>query len=151
MFNRKIDHLKIHMQKYLTFFIYSVRLPGLTAGSSPFLHSGHSRGSYFTTSTDTREYFGTPNSTFPLLRSTKNPTPITLALASRHNCTTSLIEPPVVTTSSTTSTFSSRLISKPRRKLITPFSRSEKTHRAFNVRATSWPTMMPPTAGAATA
>ena len=63
---------------------------------------------------------------------------------------TSKTDPPVVTTSSQTKTFSPLDIENPRRKVISLFSLSVKIDLLFNWRATSYPTIIPPIAGAIT-
>ena len=59
----------------------------------------------------------------------------------------SRVDPPVVTTSSTTSTRSPAAIVKPRRSFSAPSSRSAKSARAPMARATSCPMTIPPSAG----
>src|SRR5581483_11407587 len=82
-----------------------VRLPGLTTGS-PFAHNGHSSGLNDCSSSSTRLAAGTPNLLESQPRLITESTPIVCAPCDRTASITSSVEPPVVNTSSTTTTFS---------------------------------------------
>ena len=93
---------------------------------------------------------GERESTRPLLRSmnasgcrTVPPAAITVSITSREL-------PPVVTTSSMTIAFCPGCISNPRRSVICPVAGSRSANRkgALRARATSWPMIRPPSAGA---
>ena len=73
--------------------------------------------------------------------------PTTCAPAARATSIVSRVEPPVVTTSSTTRTRSPASNEKPRRSVSVPSWRSAKMARTPSARATSWPMTMPPSAG----
>ena len=83
----------------------------------------------------------------PPLRSTIAHAPTTWRRRARATSIVSRVEPPVVTTSSTTSTLSSGPSEKPRRSVSAPSWRSAKIARTPSARATSWPMTMPPSAG----
>ena len=128
---------------------YCFRLPGLIAGS-PRLHASQLAGSTEGTSSVASALRGTPTSALPDERSMIDAAATTLAPSPCNAATVSRVEPPVVTTSSTTSTLSCGETEKPRRKTILPFSRSVQMKRAPSARATSWPIMRPPIAGETT-
>src|SRR6185295_5615681 len=115
---------------------FGFRLPGFTTGR-PCLHSGQSEGSYAGTSRVKRETRRTPTSAAPLLLSTIEPAPITFPPAAVTASIVSRVEPPVVTTSSTTRTRSPGFNSKPRRSVIKPVSRSVNNARQPTARAVS--------------
>ena len=73
--------------------------------------------------------------------------PTTCAPAARATSIVSRVEPPVVTTSSTTRTCSPGASVKPRRSISLPSCRSAKMARTPSARPTSCPMTMPPSAG----
>src|SRR6266850_612232 len=121
----------------------SFLLPGLMAGS-PRLQASQTAGSIDRTLSVASEIRGTPTSASPAERSMIDAAPTTFAPLAAKAATVSRVEPPVVTTSSTTSTLSPGETEKPRRNTIVPFSRSVQMKRAPRARATSWPIMRPP-------
>ena len=76
--------------------------------------------------------------------------PTTVAPCADATSMVSRVEPPVVSTSSTTSTRSSGDSVKPRRSARAPSVRSAKIARTPSARPTSWPITMPPSAGDST-
>ena len=76
--------------------------------------------------------------------------PTTSAPAPRATSMVSRVDPPVVTTSSTTSTRSPGAIVKPRRSVSARSCRSTKMARTPSARATSCPMTIPPIAGDST-
>src|ERR1700738_4752189 len=95
--------------------------------------------------------YGTPSSATRAppcpLRSTIEAAPDTCPPAAPATCIVSRVEPPVVSTSSTTRTRSFSAITKPRRSVSAPSCRSAKIARTPSARATSWPMTRPPRAG----
>src|SRR3990167_8152963 len=106
-----------------------VRLPGLTAGV-PALQRGQSSGLYVGSVSVASAAFFRGNVAVPPLRSINAPTPTRTPWPSSTTLMTSRVEPPVVITSSTTRQRSPGARPKPRRRRITPSSRSPKRHRA---------------------
>src|SRR6185312_7464715 len=81
------------------------RLPGFIA-TSPRAQASQLSGSTDGTSSCASEILGTPTSASPDDRSIIEAAPMTFAPAARKASIVSLVEPPVVTTSSTTRVFS---------------------------------------------
>src|SRR2546429_3305184 len=113
-------------------------LPGLTT-NSPRAHASQTDGSTEGTLRLANDTRGTPTSAFPPDRSIIDAAATTFAPLACNASTVSRVEPPVVTTSSTTSSLSPGVTEKPRRKIILPFSRSVQMNRASRARATSCP------------
>jgi len=128
---------------------YCFLLPGLTA-VSPRWQASQSAGSTAETLSVASAIRGTPTSALPDERSMIDAAATTLAPLAAKAATVSRVEPPVVTTSSTTNTLSLGETEKPLRKTILPFSRSVQMKRAPSARATSCPIMRPPIAGETT-
>src|SRR2546423_6061423 len=127
----------------------TIRLPGFVA-ISPRWHGSQSEGGTEGTLTVAKETRGRPTSARPSERSmieaaatTIAPALVSLSIASRG-------DPPVVITPSTTRIRSPSLTRKPRRNVLTPFSRSVQMKRTLRRRATSYPMINPPIAGDAT-
>ena len=76
--------------------------------------------------------------------------PTTVAPCAAATSIVSRVDPPVVSTSSTTSTRSAGDSEKPRRSASAPSVRSAKIARTPSARPTSWPMTMPPSAGDST-
>src|SRR5947207_2465396 len=131
-----------------------VRDPGLTAGN-PCAHNGHSSRSYVGRSMCSSAVNGTPRSDRPERAATPRSTipagPTTWAPAARATWMVSRVEPPVVITSSITSTRSAAPSMNPRLSVSAPSTRSANSARTPSARPTSWPMTMPPSAGERTA
>ena len=92
-------------------------------------------------------WYGTSRLCCPPLRSMIDAAPTTSAPAARATSIVSRVDPPVVTTSSTTRTRSPGASENPRRSISLPSCRSAKIARTPSARPTSWPMTMPPSAG----
>jgi enediyne biosynthesis protein E4 len=109
--------------------------PGLVTGMA-LSHAGTSSSRHVGNDTSASAENGTPRSTSPP-RLMIAPAPTTVPPDSRATSIVSRVAPPVVTTSSTTSTRSPGSIEKPRRSVSRPSWRSAKMARTPRARATS--------------
>src|SRR5262249_51767571 len=91
------------------------REPGFSM-ATPSLQRGHSPGFQLVTVSLARAMRGTPRSTWPPLRSMIDPAPTTFAPEASRSSITSRVLPPVVMTSSMTTTVSEGLTENPRRR-----------------------------------
>src|SRR5687767_861191 len=96
---------------------YFFRLPGFTTGS-PSLHASQTSASTDATFSDAKVVRGTPTSATPADRSMIDAAATTSAPAATKASIVSRVQPPVVTTSSTTSVFPTALPVNPRRNVM---------------------------------
>src|SRR5690242_16504142 len=99
----KYFRLTFHFWLQTLDFLRQVRDPGFTTGT-PCAHSGQADCSYVGRLTTARDANCVLSEAVPPLRSTIEPAPTTCAPAASATAMVSRVEPPVVTTSSMTST-----------------------------------------------
>src|SRR4030095_14191374 len=113
----------MYVSKRRNYRVDLLQLPGLAAGP-PCLHNSQCAGSTDGTFSRARAIRGTPTSASPPDRSIIDAAATTFAPLSFNASTVSRVEPPVVTTSSTTRVLSPGPTENPRRSVMTPPSRS---------------------------